>query len=136
MAYLISEILDTHTRWERISLLNRLYSSFVNGRIYPAPSRECMQRFGGTISSEEFRSICSSQRIRIDIHMPPMVSILSSIDTKPIDFYETPLCTTFSSQQQVNNVVTDDTKTLKLRRKKPLKDKESTLDSCLQITVK
>jgi len=139
MAYLISEILDTHTRWERIALLNRLYSTFMEGRIYPAPPRECMQRFGGTISSEEFHKICDSHRIRIDLHMPPMVSILASIDTKPIDFYETPLCTIFSSSYQASPSVsqnTTETKGLKLRRTKPLKDKESTLDSCLQITTK
>jgi hypothetical protein len=134
MAYLISEQLDTHTRWERISLLNRLYSTFTHGRIYPAPARECMKRFGGTISLEEFRSICDAQRIRFDIHMPPMVSILASIDTKSIDFYETPMCTTHSSSYQPQ-VSTDEPKTLKLRRTKPLKDKESTLDACLQITV-
>jgi len=135
MAYLISEMLDTHTRWERIALLNRLYSSYSYGRIYPAPSRESMKRFGGIISSEEFRSICDSQRIRVDVHMPPMVSILASIDTKPIDFYETPLCTTFTSSSYKPVVAVDEPKTLKLRRSKPLKDKESTLDSCLQITV-
>jgi len=134
MAYLISEMLDTHTRWERIALLNRLYSSFMQGRIYPAPARESMKRFGGTITIQEFRSICDAQRIRVDVHMPPMVSILASIDTKPIDFYETPLCTTFSSPSH-KPVVSDEPKTLKLRRSKPLKDKESTLDACLQLTV-
>lgn len=134
MAYLISEMLDTHTRWERIALLNRLYSTFMQGRIYPAPARESMKRFGGTITIEEFRSICDTQRIRVDVHMPPMVSILASIDTKPIDFYETPLCTTYSSTIH-KPVVSDEPKTLKLRRSKPLKDKESTLDACLQLTV-
>ena len=139
MAYLITELLDTHTRWERIALLNRLYSTFTDGRIYPAPPRECMQRFGGTISSNEFHKICDSRRIRIDIHMPPMVSILASIDTKPIDFYETPLCTIFTSSYQTPTTVTQsvpEIKGLKLRRTKPLKDKESTLDSCLQIAIK
>ena len=138
MAYLVSELLDTHTRWERIALLNRLYSTFINGRIYPAPSRETMKRFGGPISSEEFHSICDARRIRVDTHIPPMVSILASIDTKPIDFYETPHCTTSGSYQMpvVANVVQNDVKTLKLKRSKPLKDKESTLDSCLQITTR
>jgi hypothetical protein len=64
--------------------------------------------------------------------------ILASIDTKPIDFYETPHCTTSGSYQMpvVANVVQNDVKTLKLKRSKPLKDKESTLDSCLQITTR
>ncbi len=134
MAYLLSELIDTHTRWERIALLNRLYSMNTNGRIYPAPSRESLQRFGGPISIEDFRGICDAQRVRVDIHMPPMVSILSSMDTKPIDFYETPLRNTFTSPyQSIATKVSDEPTPLKLKRTKPLKDKESTLDACLQI---
>jgi hypothetical protein len=137
MAYLLSEILDTHTRWERIALLNRLYGAEMNGRIYPAPSRETLVRFGGAISTEEMRSICRYQRIRVDTHLPPMVSILASMDTKPIDFYETPLRNTFASPHQLPIIrQTDEQQGLKLRRSKPLKDKESTLDACLQITIK
>lgn len=137
MAYLLSEILDTHTRWERIALLNRLYNDSTNGRVYPAPAREVLSKFGGPMSSEEFRGVCNSQRIRADIHMPPMVSILASMDTKPIDFYETPLRNTFASPHQMARTVTNDEPTgLKLKRSKPLKDKESTLDTCLQLVVK
>ena len=137
MAYLLSEILDTHTRWERIALLNRLYGAQTNGRIYPAPSRESLQRFGGPISIEDFREMCEKQRTRVDIHMPPMVSILASMDTKPIDFYETPLRNTFASPHQPPLIRANDEPTgLKLRRSKPLKDKDNTLDSCLHITVK
>lgn len=138
MAYLLSEILDTHTRWERIALLNRLYGSQCNGRVYPAPSRESLQRFGGPISSDEYRAMCDSQRVRVDIHLPPMVSILASMDTKPIDFYETPLRNTFASPNSLPAVRLADEPAgaLKLRRMKPLKDKESTLDSCLNIMVR
>jgi hypothetical protein len=138
MAYLLSEILDTHTRWERIALLNRLYGSQCNGRVYPAPSRESLQRFGGPISTEEYRAMCDSQRVRVDIHLPPMVSILASMDTKPIDFYETPLRNTFASPNSLPAVRLADEPAgaLKLRRMKPLKDKESTLDSCLNIMVR
>ncbi len=137
MAYLLCELLDTHTRWERIALLNRLYGAQTNGRIYPAPSRESLVRFGGPISTEEMRSICDAQRIRVDIQLPPMVSILASMDTKPIDFYETPLRNTFASPNQLPSIRhSDEPQGLKLRRTKPLKDKESTLDSCFQITIK
>ncbi len=133
MAYLLSEVLDTHTRWERIGLLNRLYTESINGRVYPAPAREALAKFGGPMSIEEFRSVCESQRVRVDIHMPPMVSILASMDTKPIDFYETPLRNTFASPYQMaRNTHTDEPTGLKLKRSKPLKDKESTLDTCLQ----
>lgn len=137
MAYLLSEVLDSHTRWERIALLNRLYSAQTNGRIYPAPSRETLQRFGGPISVTDFRELCEKQRIRVDIHMPPMVSILASMDTKPLDFYETPLRNTFASPHQPPLMRAQDEPTgLKLRRSKPLKDKDNTLDSFMQGTVK
>jgi hypothetical protein len=137
MAYLMSEILDTHTRWERIALLNRLYSDSTNGRIYPAPARETLSKFGGPISIEDHRAMCDAQRVRVDVHMPPMVSILASMDTKPIDFYETPLRNTFASPHQYVRQATHDEPTgLKLKRTKPLKDKESTLDNCFPITVK
>jgi hypothetical protein len=137
MAYLLSELLDTHTRWERIALLNRLYGAQTNGRVYPAPSRETLQRFGGPISSADFRGMCEQQRVRVDIALPPMVSILASMDTKPIDFYETPLRNTFASPHalQIQRQAEEPTG-LKLRRTKPLKDKESTLDNVLNITIR
>jgi hypothetical protein len=137
MAYLLSELLDTHTRWERIALLNRLYGAQTNGRVYPAPSRETLQRFGGPISTDDFRAVCEQQRVRVDISLPPMVSILASMDTKPIDFYETPLRNTFASPHALHiQRQTDEPTGLKLRRTKPLKDKESTLDTVLNITIR
>ncbi len=137
LAYLLSESMDTHTRWERIALLNRLYAESFDGRIYPAPSRESLQRFGGPMPSEEFRALSMAQRVRVDIHLPPMVSILASMDTKPIDFYETTTRnTTVNPYQQSLAKQHDEPQTLKLKRTKPLRDKESTLDACLNILVR
>jgi hypothetical protein len=137
MAYLMSELLDTHTRWERIALLNRLYSESTNGRIYPAPAREVLSKFGGPMQIDDYRNLCDAQRVRVDVHMPPMVSILASMDTKPIDFYETPLRNTFTSPHQyVRQVANEEPTGLKLKRSKPLKDKENTLDVCFQFHTK
>jgi hypothetical protein len=138
LAYLLSEHLDTHVRWERIALLNRLYGSQCNGRVYPAPNRETLQRFGGPLSSAEYHKLCDEQRLRVDVHVPPMVSILASMDTKPIDFYEAPIRTNYNSQLFSAVGPSDETQDtgLKLKRSKPLKSKDSTLDSCLQIQVK
>lgn len=96
-----------------------------------------MRRFGGPLSKEEFIEICERQKIRVDVHMPPMVSILASMDTKPIDFYETSLRNTFATNlPQLTSAAEEGSAGLKLRRNKPLKDSHSTLDSCLQIQVK
>lgn len=129
MAHLLSELLDTHVRWERIALLHRLYGSNMGGRIYPAPNRECLARFGGPVSNTDFRAMCESQQVRVDIHLPPMVSILASMDTKPIDFYETSLRN--SGTNPYTYTRQEDASGLKLKRNKPLKDKESTLDACM-----
>jgi hypothetical protein len=137
MAYLLSEILDTHTRWERIALLHRLYGAQCAGKVYPAPSREVLQRFGGPVNGVDFRAICEGQRVRVDIAQPPMVSILASMDTKPIDFYETPLRNTFTPPSMYQTTrSSEEPKSLTLKRTKPLKDRESTLDSCFTQMVR
>jgi hypothetical protein len=131
-AYLLSELIDTHVRWGRLALLHRLYASSCGGRIYPSPHREVLERFGGHMKTEQFRKICEERKIRVDVHLPPMVSILASMDTKPIDFYETSLRNTVATIPVINQVDTG----LKLKRTKPLKDRESTLDACLNIRMK
>lgn len=130
LASLLAEPMDTHVRWERIALIHNLYSeSYKGGRIYPAPERAVLQRFGGPVSASDFRSICERGRLRIDVHMPPLVSILASMDTKPIDFYETTLMHSSASQATPSNQAADGG--LKLKRSKPLKEREHTLDNIL-----
>ena len=133
MAYLIKESIDPHTRWDRMALLYRIYDIDGKGKIFPAPPREVLKLFGGPLTIESFRATISSKKVRIDLHMPPIVSIIGSIDTKPIDFYDT------SMKNNVTSLPYDKIKKveegLRLKRSKPLKDKESTLDSCMNIEV-
>jgi len=69
----------------------------------------------------------------VDMHMPPMVSILGSIDTKPIDFFDMSIKNTLT--QTVDKMQRAE-EGLRLKRTKPLKDRESTLDVCMNITVR
>ena len=66
--------------------------------------------------------------------MPPIVSIIGSIDTKPIDFYDTSIKNTMTllPYDKINQTEEG----LRLKRNKPLKDKESTLDACINIEIK
>jgi hypothetical protein len=135
MAYLLTESLDTHVRWERIALLHRMYGSlYTSGRIFPAPARESLKLFGGPMTIQEYRASVAAGRIRVDIQMPPMVSILGSIDTKPIDFYDSSMKHTVSPL--LGEIVPKAEEGLRLKRSKPLKEKESTLDSVLKIQIK
>jgi hypothetical protein len=136
LAYLLNEHLDSHVRWERMSLLHRMYK--IRGRIYPAPPRESLKKFGGPYSIEDYTKIMNDGRVRIDIHMPPLISILGALDTKPIDFYDSSLQNTFTGGFSMDRFKawSEQGGALRLKRSKPLKDRESTLDSCIQISIK
>jgi len=136
LAYLLYEHLDSHVRWERMSLLHRMYKSV--GRLYPAPPRESLKAYGGVYTIEEFRKIIGENRIRVDVQVPPMVSILGTLDTKPIDFYDSSLQNTFTQGFSMDRFKawSEQGGALRLKRSKPLKDHESTLDACIQISVK
>ncbi len=136
VSYLLSESLDPHVRWERMSLLQRIYDVGGNGRIMPAPCRESLKMFGGPMTIEVYRATIREKKVRVDLHMPPMVSILGSIDTKPIDFFDTTLkqggpitAAVPAAAQRAGE------EGLRLKRTKPLKDKESTLDTVMNIKI-
>jgi hypothetical protein len=139
VSYLLQESMDPHVRWERMALLHRIYDSDGKGRIFPAPARESLELFGGPMSIEQFRATVRAGKVRIDVHMPPMVSILGSIDTKPIDFFDTSLknmmlhgATPFGTTSAEKKAEKGE-EGLRLKRSKPLKDRDSTLDSVMNI---
>ena len=132
VAYLIKEGIDPHVRWERMALLHRIYDREGAGQIFPAPARECLTLFGGPMTIEVFRATMRAKKVRVDLHMPPMVSILGSIDTKPIDFFDTSTKHTGGVSIVPERSVEEG---LRLKRSKPLKDKESTLDTVMNIKI-
>jgi hypothetical protein len=133
-AYLFDIRQDSHTRWEQLSLLYRIYGACCNGNIHPAPVRTVLKLFGGALSIEEYRQLLQSQKVLIDIHLPPMVSILATMDTKPIDFYDSGL--TKNVMDTVHERLQKAEEGLRLRRTKPLKAWESTLDACINFRIK
>lgn len=133
-AYLFDMRQDSHTRWEQLSLLYRVYGESCDGKIHPAPSRNVLKLFGGNLSIQEYRGLIRSHRVRVDIHLPPMVSILATMDTKPIDFYDASL--TKGVTETVNERLQKAEEVLRLRRTKPLKAWESTLDACINLKIK
>jgi hypothetical protein len=130
MAHLLEEQIDTHARWERISWLHLIYGAAVGGRLYPAPSRMTLKKYGGVYTIEQFRDLAFSHKVRADIHYPPMVSLLATMDTKPIDFYEAQMKQALPSYAFEHK---GDDEGLRLKRTKPLKERESTLDACIMV---
>ena len=134
VSYLVNEPMDPHVRWERMALLHRIYDQNGYSRIFPAPARETLKHFGGPMTIESFRATVRAGKVRVDVHMPPMVSILGSIDTKPIDFFDSSLKGTTPLQPDRSTQRGDEN--LRLKRSKPLKDINSTLDSVMNIQIK
>lgn len=132
LAYILHESIDQHVIWERIALLHRIYDRMNTHRIFPSPPRESLKIFGGPLTIEAYRATVRDGKVRIDMHMPPMVSILGSIDTKPIDFFDSTTKHIITSSANPDKP-TKVGESYRLSRSKPLKDKESTLDSVLNI---
>ena len=133
-SYLFDMRQDSHTRWEQFALLHRVYGDACHGTIYPAPARTALKLFGGSLTIQEYRNLIYSHKVRVDIHLPPMVSILATMDTKPIDFYDASL--TKNVTETVKERLQKAEEVLRLRRTKPLKAFESTLDACLNLKIK
>lgn len=134
LSYLLNELIDPQVRWERQALFHRMYKQ--TNSVQPAPPREALRFFGGSLSHEQYRNVVGQKQIRIDSHLPPVISILSTLDTKPIDFYETSFRnTTTAAPGESSAGVTQETG-LRLKRTKPLKDKANTLDAVMNLQVK
>ncbi len=138
LATILEERDDSHVKWEKISLLHRIYGAQVSGgpsgRIYPAPPRSILKMFGGTVGIDSYRATIRERKVRVDLHLPPMVSILATMDTKPIDFYETTIPKSFAPS--LNDRTQKAEEGLRLKRSKPLKDKESTLDAVMNLQIR
>ena len=133
LSYLLNEHVDPQLRWERQALFHRMYKQTTD--IQPAPPKECLRLFGGPLSHEQYRDIICKNKIRVDINLPPVISILATLDTKPVDFYETSLRNTSAAGMGLD-VIKHTEPGLRLKRSKPLKDKESTLDAVMNLQVK
>ena len=138
-SYLFKERIDSHVQWERYALLNSLYAEDVEttpgspSGIRPAPPREVLRMFGGSMDISEYRAVLHERKLRIDVLTPPMVSIIQTMDTKPIDFYDQNLKNVFIRNDIQHNYNAPGAQGLRLRRSKPVKSKESTVEWAMQI---
>ena len=131
-AHLFNERLDANVQWERYALLNRLYAPTLETGVRLAPSRNIIHLFGGPMDVSDFRAMIRDQRIRIDVMTPPMISIIQVMDTKPIDFYDASMKNSFIPWE-MDRLNRPGAQGLRLRRTKPVTEKESTLEFCMGI---
>jgi hypothetical protein len=137
-AFLFKERIDANVQWERYALLNSLYADDAEvpagspRGIRPAPPREVLRMFGGSMDIREYRALVHEKRLRVDVLTPPMVSIIQTMDTKPIDFYDQNLKNVFIKNDIQHKYNAPGAQGLRLRRTKPVKNRESTVDWAMQ----
>jgi hypothetical protein len=141
VAYLFKEKIDAHVQWERYALLNTLYSQDAEvpigspQGIRSAPPREVLRFFGGCMEIGEYRAILHERKLRIDVMSPPMISIIQTMDTKPIDFYDQNLKNIFAKNDISHKYNAPGAQGLRLRRSKPMKTKEASVEWAMRITT-
>ena len=118
--------------WERYSLLNHLYSiieDYPDLNIKLAPPRLALEVFGGNLSIEQFRESNSIKNRNFKVVLPPMVSIIPSLEEvnrdslKKKDSFYIPL-----DKERIKKVNND----LRLKRRKPMTNK-NTLENCMML---
>ena len=105
-------------------LCKNLYND-NNIHIKVAPPRNTLQKFGGSLTIKEFREVNVDYTRDYNIVYPPVVSIIPLQEEVNIN--------KMSNSRNKTLPVTNDDKSLKLSRTKPLKNHEFTLDNCMNL---
>jgi hypothetical protein len=101
--------------WDRFSLIKKLYRElFGETELVIAAPRQCLKKFGGILSIDEFRNNMIKNRKEYRFIMPPMVSIIPYIEES---YRSDSRLEAFKSSK--NNLV--------LKRSKPLPNSRNTL---------
>ena len=117
--------------WERYSLLNWLYQDELendNDTVKIAPSRLTLKENGGTLSLDEFRSVCKNSSKDYNIIYPPMISLIPVMEEINIDLNHKKSFVPVDKEhmKKVDNE-------FKLKRTKPLPNYKNTLESCMLL---
>lgn len=137
-AYNFNDFQDTDKRWERYSLLNRLYKKreLPNSKIKLAPPRQTLQIFGGPLSIIQFRKTLETYDKTYVLNFPPMTSI--NVQQEQVNFDTSQ----FNKKDMSlfipvdHDRISEASENLKLKRKKPISETTNTLENCMNLQFK
>ena len=110
-------------------MLNVIYGD-VDG-IKIAPSKLCLKKYGGRLSINEYRNICTKFNKSYKLLLPPMISILPMIEEINLNDDSNDIDMFLLNKEQINKANEE----YRLKRNKPLPDSKNTLESCMQLKV-
>ena len=115
--------------WERYSLLNIVYGNHKPIKI--APSKLCLKKFGGRLSIDEYRSICTKFDKSYKLLIPPMISVLPMIEEINLNDENNNIDMYVLNKEHIKK----SNEEYRLKRNKPLPDSKYTLESCMHLKV-
>lgn len=135
-AYLFKEYGDDDETWEKFALLNMLYQRVIeNDTAYLtiAPDRMLLDKFGGILTIKQFRELGISLSKSYLIKMPPMISVIPSIEE--IQTSTINLSDNISNEGLAidKDRIQKATEELRLKRTKPISNSQNTLDNYFKL---
>jgi hypothetical protein len=130
----IFDSFDDDEMWDRYALLNILYQRVYNlpgAVVKAAPDVLFLKKLGGILSIEEYREMSGNPNKSYFLKMPPMVSIIPSVE----ELQQTSLFNENNGNREHLNkeLMMKANDELRLRRSKPVYDKDNTLDNYFHI---
>ena len=129
----IFDSFDDDEMWDRYALLNMLYQRVYNlpgAVIKSAPDVLFLKKLGGILNIEEYREMSNNQNKNLFLKMPPMISIIPSVE----ELQQTSLFNENTNRDHLNKeLMMKANDELRLRRNKPVYDKDNTLDNYFHI---
>jgi len=134
---------DSQDIWTKYSLLNLLYKDMYNDKqIEQAYSRQVLKIFGGPLSITEFRN--TTNKSLYQVNMPKLKSIIPTIGQSNIhpsyssNNYKINSDSTHTTEQLSDKTIqqiNQNKDTLVLKRSKPFRKYNNTLEKCMNLTL-
>ena len=122
--------------WEKYALLNLFYSKVNNCKsvkIKLSPPRESLQMFGGNMTIDDFRRSSLKNNTIYRIIDPPIVSIIPQLEEIQLENMNRKKANTLLYNEYNQSGTSDSL--LKLRREKPLSNKNYTLENYMHLKI-
>jgi hypothetical protein len=130
LSYLLDMDRDEDYLWEKVALLNllhyKVYGKYEN--IIPAPNKIALQKFGGSMSIEEFHNLIEFNNKSYTIEFPPCNNVIPVLE----EIYKKNNLTSSFIPVDKNRISRANNE-LKLKRSTPINNNRNTLDSCMNI---
>jgi hypothetical protein len=125
---------DDDEMWDRYALLNMLYQKVYDAPgaiVKSAPDILFLKKLGGILTIEEYREISNNINKNYYVKMPPMVSIIPSVE----ELQQTSLFNDNSNREHLNKeLMMKANEELRLRRNNPIYNESNTLENYFHIS--